>query len=102
MWSGWSTGREGGREGGSYVWTITVMTLSPTVDISRELPTVWVVLQEPLLTVVFAPDLILTKLQSEQPAGWLAVIVQRPVKADLLEVRAATEVDNPGLCCHQR
>ena len=70
---------QAGLQGGSYVWTITVMTLSPTVDISRELPTVWVVLQEPLLTVVFAPDLILTKLESEQPAGWLAVIVQRPV-----------------------
>ena len=79
---------------------MNVSPVLPTIDISGELLTVWVVLQESLLTEVFAPDLVLTKLESEQSGGLVAVIVDRPVQAHPLKLRAAVEVDNPGLSCH--
>ena len=74
----------------------------PTINISGELLPVWVVLQEALLTVVLAPDLVLTKLESEQSGGFLAVIVHSPAEAHPLELRAAIEVNNPGQSCHPR
>ena len=71
------------------------MTVIRPVDISREILFVLTVLQEPLLAVVFTPDLVLTEPQSEQTTGGLASTVHPPGEADLLILRPASQVDNP-------
>ena len=71
------------------------MNLIPPIDISGEILSGGTVLQQPLLAVVFAPDLILTEPQSEQATGGLASTVHPPGEADLLILRPASQVDNP-------
>ena len=71
------------------------MNLIRPIDISGEILSGGTVLQQPLLAVVFTPDLILTEPQSEHSGR--RVPLHPPAEADLLVLRPPSQVDNPRL-----
>ena len=77
------------------------MNVIHPIDISREIPSVLSVLQQPLLTVVLPPDLILTEPESEGCSERLTITLQPPLEADLLKLRLTSEAHYSGNGSHR-